>query len=1603
MTFCRIPVLYSAVRPVGGEAGANQTKSQANVDISVREAVSISYAQTMHHRAGHVGKTPVRAARETALAPAGARSNDGKGETPWEDAAGNHRTLTHLPPFAVDLTKTPLKSALKKPLAGAVAAHGSSPCVDIKSSSEVVAPAVPPFVPSLRQFGTATSTSSSCGTLNSVGATVVSAATAEGAATPRVVPNSLRRLIQPVPTGSTPRLTSRALDNAPDPMSAPVAIASAAVAITPAAGAPTEPLSVLEGQIPIVRHASASAARIASGQSAIEAFRRAFQGLSSPPTPHAAASPALRVADQLTPIVAPPLLPNRHVPIPPGQRLAQNGQPRTPAPLSPPPAHGGQTPESAMLGSHGEKPADAALESGLAPLSQPAGASALPGNKRGGPSHALRSRWRFTLRAIGRAHRARPSSTSSMAPQAGTLRGLAPIPAESLGTTGAGPATVVAAAEGRAMYDDFTDSAAGMPDLSSPRASPTTPPSSRGDRYDLSTSPVGGEQVVFGVSSDAVNAVASSDSTPPSEPLPSTHEPAVAGTPDIPGHASVSLISPAVPITAAAAVPTLPTPRSPSLRPPPHTPAGARLTGRSHRQLQASAAGDMGAPDDSPVQRRNTVAPGEQRTPARLTSPLGPSAGSGLRHRTPVATGLGNATAGAGGFAMRSLSRHHLEEEKQALPRMRYSDDDASSEGGESVVGEPPRTSIGDLTAYGAQHVSDDDEDCFDSVSQAGGGGGGGTALSPQLPAASPLAQSTRRATALASPPGSFRRGGVLASPTAGLAAASAATLPLGSPAVLPPAPTAAPPHLPGTEGVQSPHARHPVPDGDGDGVTLQASDSLPAAAQWLPESLQPLAQAAIVASRRRVRPTPKYRQSHLDNVDDRGAYDFAIVVRAVFSAKQAAALARAKADADARAAAALVQARNMGWTSPTKTAVPAPAASAAPSTASRRHRGVVRMGTAARANDDDDESRDSASLSDSDNLSDSSDGSRSGPRKLERLPRRHSPPAGKTHARRTSLTDEDDDYDHSSEDDDSLARSPSRRRGRGRAGDSDFESALPSSDSGSGETSESSSGGDGDAVTHAARRGGGRGNSIGTFLAGLSPWGRLAAPTDAARARNGHKRPGGDDFRLSSSSSAAVGLEASLSDAGTGVAASSLRRVTFSNTEASHARADMDANESASSPPGSGAHAHVVVELPTVPAASTRSHKCSEILAALRGAGLQAKRVRSLSRRTWLIKLRASEARLEEEAEAMHLRLRRRDGGWSRFRRSARVAFLPVIAENGGESAKTGGNEKRGERRRTIFHSSDRQLLINHILRSSSREGGCDLGEGSPLGAYVTHMMPLHMRARLDELRNDWLATWRPAISQGAHDRIGDIDPSWYAPPVLVSIDTAATADRPQAAASAAVPPTGGGVWLQRLRASLGGAQSSTLQQDDSSGSAAPAHVQAVPPRDRCDIDPSTGSPTATAGGDDRRRRPPRHPRCCMSICSTISCAFCCGPVVLAWVVISIASCSARCARSLSRCCSRLTTQPLDRIASYFGESIAFYFAWLEFYTNWLVFPAVIGALLFVGQLYWGEIDIAYAPLFSLFVALWAILLLEFWKRRNAELAQRWGVLHYEDEEIVS
>uniref|UniRef100_A0A3Q3WPY9 Anoctamin n=1 Tax=Mola mola TaxID=94237 RepID=A0A3Q3WPY9_MOLML len=130
---------------------------------------------------------------------------------------------------------------------------------------------------------------------------------------------------------------------------------------------------------------------------------------------------------------------------------------------------------------------------------------------------------------------------------------------------------------------------------------------------------------------------------------------------------------------------------------------------------------------------------------------------------------------------------------------------------------------------------------------------------------------------------------------------------------------------------------------------------------------------------------------------------------------------------------------------------------------------------------------------------------------------------------------------------------------------------------------------------------------------------------------------------------------------------------------------------------------------------------------------------------------------------------------------------------------------------------------------------------------------------------------------------------------------------------------------------------------------------------------------------------------------------------------------------------------QPLDHIREYFGEKIAFYFAWL-FYTAWLLPAAVVGTLVFVsgvmsmgtnmpkeicksGGSYlmcplcntckaWNMSDICTMAkmgylfdhpgtvFFSVFMSFWAVTFLEYWKRKMATLAHHWDCMDFHEEE---
>ncbi|XP_051236634.1 anoctamin-5 isoform X1 [Dicentrarchus labrax] len=135
---------------------------------------------------------------------------------------------------------------------------------------------------------------------------------------------------------------------------------------------------------------------------------------------------------------------------------------------------------------------------------------------------------------------------------------------------------------------------------------------------------------------------------------------------------------------------------------------------------------------------------------------------------------------------------------------------------------------------------------------------------------------------------------------------------------------------------------------------------------------------------------------------------------------------------------------------------------------------------------------------------------------------------------------------------------------------------------------------------------------------------------------------------------------------------------------------------------------------------------------------------------------------------------------------------------------------------------------------------------------------------------------------------------------------------------------------------------------------------------------------------------------------------------------------------------------QPLNLVRKYYGEKIGIYFAWLGFYTEMLLFAAIVGTICFIyGFLTYDDNEwskeicseavggkIVMCPLcdkkcgywklnstcnsswqshlfdnvgtvfFAIFMGIWVTLFLEFWKRRQARLEYEWDLVDFEEEQ---
>ncbi|XP_053399972.1 anoctamin-7-like isoform X3 [Mercenaria mercenaria] len=122
---------------------------------------------------------------------------------------------------------------------------------------------------------------------------------------------------------------------------------------------------------------------------------------------------------------------------------------------------------------------------------------------------------------------------------------------------------------------------------------------------------------------------------------------------------------------------------------------------------------------------------------------------------------------------------------------------------------------------------------------------------------------------------------------------------------------------------------------------------------------------------------------------------------------------------------------------------------------------------------------------------------------------------------------------------------------------------------------------------------------------------------------------------------------------------------------------------------------------------------------------------------------------------------------------------------------------------------------------------------------------------------------------------------------------------------------------------------------------------------------------------------------------------------------------------------------QPLWKIRNYFGEKIAFYFAWSGTLVETLWAPMIFGVAVFIYGLVEsiketndssstsssssstsnssisdlfknikGSFDNDVTPYFAMFISIWGTLFMEIWKRKQAVLAYQWDVEQFEENE---
>jgi hypothetical protein len=91
---------------------------------------------------------------------------------------------------------------------------------------------------------------------------------------------------------------------------------------------------------------------------------------------------------------------------------------------------------------------------------------------------------------------------------------------------------------------------------------------------------------------------------------------------------------------------------------------------------------------------------------------------------------------------------------------------------------------------------------------------------------------------------------------------------------------------------------------------------------------------------------------------------------------------------------------------------------------------------------------------------------------------------------------------------------------------------------------------------------------------------------------------------------------------------------------------------------------------------------------------------------------------------------------------------------------------------------------------------------------------------------------------------------------------------------------------------------------------------------------------------------------------------------------------------------------QPINMIKNYYGEKQAFYFAFMLHYQAYLIYPTIVGTLVFINIIYniltadniADAIDSRVSGIYGMCVPIWGAVFLISWKRKERGLQYYWN-----------